>query len=118
MHLQPVWHADLRRHHDDARSATTGQYTNSDTGLIYMRARTYDPASAQFLTVDPAASIARARGEAPKASSRGPKARRVRRRRANLATRVIRTLSSKREKSETNGSRMIAHRPRRVIKVF
>jgi RHS repeat-associated protein len=30
-----------------------GQYTNSDTGLIYMRARTYDPATAQFLSVDP-----------------------------------------------------------------
>jgi RHS repeat-associated protein len=29
------------------------QYTSSDTGLIYMRARTYDPATAQFLTVDP-----------------------------------------------------------------
>jgi RHS repeat-associated protein len=29
------------------------QYTNSDTGLIYMRARTYDPATAQFLSVDP-----------------------------------------------------------------
>lgn len=30
-----------------------GQYTSSDTGLIYMRARTYDPATAQFLSVDP-----------------------------------------------------------------
>jgi RHS repeat-associated protein len=30
-----------------------GQYTSSDTGLIYMRARTYDPATAQFLTQDP-----------------------------------------------------------------
>lgn len=30
-----------------------GQYTNSDTGLIYMRARVYDPATAQFLSVDP-----------------------------------------------------------------
>jgi RHS repeat-associated protein len=40
-------------------SATTpfgfdGQYTNGDTGLIYLRARYYDPATAQFLTVDPA----------------------------------------------------------------
>ncbi|HWX45200.1 MAG TPA: RHS repeat-associated core domain-containing protein [Solirubrobacteraceae bacterium] len=33
-----------------------GQYTNSDTGLIYLRARYYDPATAQFLTVDPALS--------------------------------------------------------------
>jgi RHS repeat-associated protein len=30
-----------------------GQYTNSDTGLIYMRAREYDPSTAQFLSVDP-----------------------------------------------------------------
>ncbi len=33
-----------------------GQYTDSDTGLIYLRARYYDPATAQFLTVDPAVS--------------------------------------------------------------
>ncbi len=30
-----------------------GQYTSTDTGLIYLRARVYDPATAQFLTVDP-----------------------------------------------------------------
>jgi RHS repeat-associated protein len=36
------------------------QYTSSDTGLIYMRARVYDPATAQFLTVDPLANITRA----------------------------------------------------------
>jgi len=30
-----------------------GQYTSTDTGLIYMRARSYDPATAQFLGVDP-----------------------------------------------------------------
>ena len=35
------------------------QYTSSDTGLIYMRARVYDPATAQFLTVDPALPITR-----------------------------------------------------------
>ena len=34
-----------------------GQYTNSDTGLIYMRARVYDPATAQFLSRDPLAAI-------------------------------------------------------------
>jgi RHS repeat-associated protein len=33
-----------------------GQYTSSDTGLVYMRAREYDPATAQFLTVDPLVS--------------------------------------------------------------
>ena len=34
-----------------------GQYTNSDTGLIYMRAREYDPATAQFLSVDPLRAV-------------------------------------------------------------
>jgi RHS repeat-associated protein len=29
------------------------QYTNTDTGLIYLRARYYDPATAQFLSNDP-----------------------------------------------------------------
>jgi RHS repeat-associated protein len=37
-----------------------GQYTNTDTGLIYMRARVYDPSTAQFLTVDPAVGTTRA----------------------------------------------------------
>ena len=35
------------------------QFTSSDTGLIYMRARVYDPATAQFLDVDPAVSLTR-----------------------------------------------------------
>ena len=30
-----------------------GQYTTPDTGLIYLRARTYDPTTAQFLSTDP-----------------------------------------------------------------
>jgi len=30
-----------------------GQYRNESTGLIYLRARVYDPVTAQFLTVDP-----------------------------------------------------------------
>ena len=34
-----------------------GQYTNSDTGLIYLRARTYDPATAQFLSGDPLVAL-------------------------------------------------------------
>jgi RHS repeat-associated protein len=37
-----------------------GQYTSSDTGLIYLRARVYDPATAQFLTADPVEPITRA----------------------------------------------------------
>jgi RHS repeat-associated protein len=36
------------------------QYTSSDTGLVYLRARTYDPATAQFLTIDPMVGITRA----------------------------------------------------------
>ena len=30
-----------------------GQYTSPDTGLIYLRARVYDPTTAQFMSVDP-----------------------------------------------------------------
>jgi RHS repeat-associated protein len=30
-----------------------GQYTDAETGFVYLRARFYDPATAQFLTVDP-----------------------------------------------------------------
>lgn len=37
-----------------------GQYTSSDTGLVYLRARVYEPASAQFLTVDPRERLTRA----------------------------------------------------------
>ncbi len=37
-----------------------GQYTSSDTGLVYLRARVYDPATTQFLSVDPAVSLTRA----------------------------------------------------------
>src|SRR4029077_2835821 len=37
-----------------------GQYTSSNTGLIYLRARTYDPATAQFLSVDPMTAVTRA----------------------------------------------------------
>jgi RHS repeat-associated protein len=33
------------------------QYTNADTGLIYLRARAYDPATAQFLSTDPLTRI-------------------------------------------------------------
>jgi RHS repeat-associated protein len=37
-----------------------GQYTSTDTGLIYLQARVYDPATAQFLTVDPAVATTQA----------------------------------------------------------
>jgi RHS repeat-associated protein len=35
------------------------QYTSSDTGLIYLRNRVYDPSTAQFLSVDPAVAVTR-----------------------------------------------------------
>jgi RHS repeat-associated protein len=31
----------------------TGEYTDGESGLVYLRARYYDPATQQFLTVDP-----------------------------------------------------------------
>jgi RHS repeat-associated protein len=31
----------------------TGQYIDAESGLVYLRARYYDPATAQFLTIDP-----------------------------------------------------------------
>ncbi len=36
-----------------------GQYTNSDTGLIYLRARNYDPATGQFMSADPEVAATR-----------------------------------------------------------
>jgi RHS repeat-associated protein len=37
-----------------------GQYTSTDTGLIYLRARVYDPSTAQFLTTDPMEALTKA----------------------------------------------------------
>jgi RHS repeat-associated protein len=34
-----------------------GQYLDTETGLYYLRARYYDPATAQFLTMDPAVEL-------------------------------------------------------------
>ena len=36
-----------------------GQYTSSDSGFTYLRSRTYDPATSQFLTADPFAEVTR-----------------------------------------------------------
>ena len=36
------------------------RYTSTDTGLIYLRARTYDPATGQFLSVDALGAVTRA----------------------------------------------------------
>jgi RHS repeat-associated protein len=43
---------------DPAATATTplgydAQYTSSDTGLIYLRARNYDPSTGQLMSLDP-----------------------------------------------------------------
>jgi RHS repeat-associated protein len=35
------------------------QYTSPDTGLVYLRARVYDPATAQFMSIDPAVEATR-----------------------------------------------------------
>jgi RHS repeat-associated protein len=40
-------------------SAVSGQYTDPETGLIYLRARYYDPSTGQFLNRDPAVAITR-----------------------------------------------------------
>src|SRR5205823_3247445 len=37
----------------------SGQYLDSESGLYYLRARYYDPTTAQFLTVDPAVAKTR-----------------------------------------------------------
>jgi RHS repeat-associated protein len=51
MHLQRLRHPDLRR--GTPPLGYDAQYTSSDTGLIYLRNRVYDPSTAQFLSVDP-----------------------------------------------------------------
>jgi RHS repeat-associated protein len=38
-----------------------GEYTNSDTGLIYLRNRIYDPSTGQFMSVDPLEPLTRER---------------------------------------------------------
>jgi RHS repeat-associated protein len=38
----------------DSAIGFTGNWTDPDTGLVHLRARDYDPATGQFLTVDPA----------------------------------------------------------------
>ena len=38
----------------DSAIGFTGNLTDADTGLLYLRARDYDPKTGQFLTVDPA----------------------------------------------------------------
>ncbi|WP_309620790.1 RHS repeat-associated core domain-containing protein, partial [Salinibacterium sp.] len=38
----------------DSSFGFTGAWTDADTGLVHLRARDYDPATGQFLTVDPA----------------------------------------------------------------
>jgi RHS repeat-associated protein len=48
--------------HDGSGSTAigySGNWTDPDTGLVYLRARDYDPATGQFLTVDPAVDSTR-----------------------------------------------------------
>jgi hypothetical protein len=51
MQLQPVWHANMRRDHDDATRLRRAIHELGH-GLVYLRNRVYDPATAQFLTVN------------------------------------------------------------------
>ena len=39
------------------RFGYAGEYTDPDTGLVHLRARDYDPATAQFITLDPALAL-------------------------------------------------------------
>jgi RHS repeat-associated protein len=48
MQLLGLWDANVRRQHHDPLGYD-GQYTSSDTGLIYLRNRVNDPSTAQFL---------------------------------------------------------------------
>jgi RHS repeat-associated protein len=34
-----------------------GEYADAESGLVYLRARSYDPATGQFLTRDPATGL-------------------------------------------------------------
>jgi RHS repeat-associated protein len=57
LHLQP-----LRDHHRTTGTVTpllgyTGDYTDRETGFIYLRARHYDPKTGQFLSRDPLDAI-------------------------------------------------------------
>ncbi|MDB5335763.1 MAG: putative NocE, partial [Planctomycetaceae bacterium] len=54
-------HGNRLAHTGTAHSAIgySGNLTDSDTGLVYLRATDYDPATGQFLTVDPAVDSTR-----------------------------------------------------------
>jgi RHS repeat-associated protein len=49
----------IEKHEGNATTALGygGQFQSSETGLIYLRAREYDPSTVQFLTVDPAVEV-------------------------------------------------------------
>ncbi len=51
----------IEKHEGTATTALgyDGQLTSTETGLIYLRARTYDPSTAQFLSVDPINELTR-----------------------------------------------------------
>ena len=60
MHLRLVRNRNRAKGRATTPLGYDGQYTSSDTGLIDMRARVYDPTTAQFLSVDPLEAITRA----------------------------------------------------------
>ncbi len=51
----------VEHHEGSARTALgyDGQLISSETGLVYLRARTYDPTTAQFMSVDPINELTR-----------------------------------------------------------
>jgi RHS repeat-associated protein len=52
---QPVGHTGTR----SAPLGYAGQYTDTETGFLYLRARYYDPTTGQFLTRDPSVATTR-----------------------------------------------------------
>lgn len=50
---RPYGERQARHAENDARSAYTGKPEDRDTGLVYMGARWYDPATARFTGIDP-----------------------------------------------------------------
>ena len=49
--------AGHRHHRHDDWLGYDGQYTDPETGLVYLRARYYDPTTGQFATRDPQAAL-------------------------------------------------------------
>jgi len=52
-----AWGAERSPSGDVGALGFTGEYTDPATGFVYLRARWYDPATAEFITRDPAESL-------------------------------------------------------------